>query len=392
MDLLNRFGEDLILDSDDVSKIKYEVSEFLLYNDVDLVIEWVSKTSKSVFGKGFYDGGEVFFKVAIKDRILGEINGFVIGNDLPHAELISYGVTENIGYYIQNYIDSSMIASDVSNRCVFNNEDVSQYICKYENIFSVQSDLFSKTIVSSRGRSKNDVFFIDRLVENGRFFKYYNLGIIIDDLDVRNYNIQLYNDEVLGINKLFQSSKILLSENEPKYFGISHGDPTEANFSLDGFFFDFETTGMNSFCSDIAIFVVYCCYSSFLFSLRYNTSFDFDKRNLGFSFEHASGFDLYDDSLLFYSDFEVPESKLVILKSYINVYIKEVEKHMTNEELNSSVSRLKMYIFLRLVLVRNLNNMSIEDICLSMYLVGVFMSSGNENSISEYLNNRILNL
>lgn len=388
------FNTDIIsLNDTNESLLQEEVGEFFESQGIDIIISTISQTSKSIFGNASLVGESVFYKLANHSRIRGELKGFEVAHLLPHGQIIESGFSGNVGFYLQEFIEPSLLASDISNVCIYGEDDIHNYLSSYQSIFDKMAHLFMATQAFSFSKSTNDAFFKDRLEKGGRADIYYQNGLLLEGNNIFDSSLLSEADSTkCSIRELLKYAKGFLSYSRRNLFGISHGDPTEANFSLSGFFYDFETAGYNTFFSDISIFVFYCCFSSFLFSLRYNASNDSQKKDIGFSFEHSSRVDFFEDQIYITSDFKIPWQKLEVLKVYVETYIEPIERMMTLQERLDAVESLKVCILIRILLVRNLNDMECCDISLSLYLVKVFTSEGSEKSISEYIYNRIFNL
>lgn len=377
------------------------------------------KTRKSIFGRLASEGHErvpnLFFKIAKPEQILSEMRGYRLANAYPHEAVLSHKITQEYGIYIQMFNHDMLGAGNLLqteiNRRLFDSSVDEETEHKIQNLMSKLGALYRENLTPALTYDgENDLFFIDRLKPGGRIDKLYRgKELVFNETSISSNDLFTSQLSVNGkicpltLNELFERAKLDLTPERPRRFTISPGDPTEANMTLNGTFFDFEVGGHNALAQDLAIFLNYNFSGGHYIVSKYSLAagsteaapdekaqenlrrFE-DSVRATATLTQSTGGSLtgLDISL----ELPVPEIKARILNEYIRNVVRPLEAQLSIQERQQLARELQSALLMRIMGVKNVMSFTQKDQLASLGLVAHFMDDEVYDSVEEYIESK----
>ena len=210
------------------------------------------KTNKGIFGLKKIKGKTYFYKKCF-ESILPEIEGyFSVYKKFKVPSLISFNTEKNNVIY--EYIDE--LFSSTLNDCLFFDRNID-----LNSIITQLTSPFKNIIYDCKNNVKNNKFFNGRLKIIDEYLKN------IQDIEVvvnNNLKTSFYENLKKIRNEILREGRVPCA--------ITQGDPTDLNISKNGYFTDFEVSGLNSIIYEIAVFIGSFLVNSYYYYIKYMNS------------------------------------------------------------------------------------------------------------------------
>lgn len=379
-----------------IRKLKKSVSLILSEQFSSFKLAGIHKQYNSINGIFFNNNRKFFFKVLLKKQATTEVTGYNKLKLYPVPELCC--IINTTKYSILIYKYENTVGSDKGLLIDFINQNFS--LNKQGNniineILNIWHENFMKTTKWSNGGSPNDNLFKKRIATDGRYDLWYNSKNMTKKRKNSLKKLSAYKF-IINNKKYKKTINVMHKEvkKEPLYARkrfrvVSQGDPLETNIGTKPVFFDFENAGLNDFIGETAVFIWGTLIDGGYFSPKYHVQAYWLHRKtlrnikkhkylyLNYVTDHTAKEIKIDYNL------KIPLIRRYILENYLKKVVKPILK-IANLDMKDYFKRIKSYMFMRIMCVHNLVNMSEGDVMFSLALLADIYEGGLEEQFSKW--------
>jgi hypothetical protein len=376
----------------------------------------VRKTRKSIFGSVEIDGVKRFFKMSDPERMLLELQGYKLAAQYPHEHIHHHGVIKDHGIYVQDFSmemeeHGGLLQNAINQRL---DQDGGDLLPDTERLFESMGTLYAESLTPTtlRIRGQNDAFYMDRAKDGGRVDQLYNGKTIslpsieyessFEDFAINKIRINGQDCPYTLAQSLDRARREFTTEDD-RYFTVSPGDPTEANLTVNGKYFDFEVGGYNCIVQDVAIFASYNYFGGHYIIPKYSKADGesgvindiHETENIRAFAEHVTvngSMDMEQGGLSIDVSFDFPAIKKKILDQYTNLVVKRMERFIPVEIQARQAEKMKKAVVMRLLGVKNILRFEEKDFLLCVALTAYFDDDKEYASMSEYIESKFKGL
>lgn len=402
----NYIESDVRVDSCDlelmVDEVVHDYSTSRDIKDINIVDK--KQTTKSAYGTIAINQQKYFYKLNCAQRAEKELIGYSTTGQLKHMKIIDHYRHDGCLLIVQEYLDclesfkEPRLLRDAVNRSIYMEDNSKKILDSFLDICKDIKNNYTKTIAKKPVAfcGMNDDFFYYRLAIDGRIDQFYKkTPPNLYDEKIGQENILSRNINCLGSNKaldqIINKSIKLLDPKKKRYLAASQGDMTESNITTDGVFFDFETGGYNSVAQDLAITLCHLfIYSSHLEPI-YSESINKYWNDIKVITSRLRASISHDEDPAIDINYDIPDLKLDMIKIFNDNVIKFIDYKIKKEDINNFINQLKCAIAVRLLLVKDINKLPLNERLAMVGFAIYFNDDKIYNSVYDYVNNKFLN-
>lgn len=305
-----------------------------------------TKSSKSEYGACIHKGKKMFYK-KIKSRkmFFNEIDGYnKVCNILKGPRRIAINYDTNTIFY--EYIEK--IERKTIHHHLYN-------FFKKPKLTFLENQMSSLSILNEKMCS-NRYYFKNRL----NFLNKY-----ISKIAILHKGWKINNKIILPTDTFFQIKKAISAEKMVVVF-LSQGDPTAINLLNDGRVIDYEISGYNSIVGEMAIFLSNILFSGYYFFIKYADG-EYSKYEKVYKKNKKRvkvNYYIADIISVNYKIYYPKKNKTFAIK-----YINKIKSEISESEKKSIEYYLKYYLAFRLLTPKKLDEMTQEDLVLTIAMV-----------------------